>query len=632
MVPGATTWALALVLLSLLAWVPGALVVAALRPESSLLDRVAVAPAVSIGIAATVGSYVERLRHGTGLAAAGAALAVMGLAAVIPVARRGGLRAVLVPRRWRPVHTVVASAIAASLVIDAVVIARSATGWGAVVPRIDGTTHGMYVGRILATGSLDPVVVTATDTASGTGGLYYPLGLHTLAALAGTVTGGAVALTAVGFLAGSVWAPLAIAAWTRRIAGPTTAAAAAVVIAVATPWLLMAQGALGLWPLVAGVALVPAVAAVALDTRFTLGLLVPAIAVAGLLAVHTTELVPVAMLVGLTVVAGPPARWLRDLAAPAVGMALGLLVVVPLITSVLTGRGQAIDEAAHVPWSQAVTEVLTLPVLGQQGPLAEDPTVVTAIAGAVWWVLVAVGCGVLWRTRAARGTVLTIALLAVLSLAGSVGLAHVLTFPWYDIGTRILAQCAALAAIPLAAAALAVVGRARRTGEPWRATALVGTAAAAVLAALLVGTVVRAGDLALTGAVVSADDRAAFAWLEAHAKPGERVLNQWSDGSAWVYADTTGAVSTVFGARTTPWFTLDPAWAGRVHLLQHVADYATDDQVRAEAARWSVRYVVVGDDVVPGFTADLHVAQLEHAAGIREVFRSGGSAVFELGG
>jgi hypothetical protein len=595
-----------------------------------LLDRVAVAPAVSIGIAATVGTYVDRLRPGTGLAAAGTALAVATLAALVPVARRGALRTLLAPRRWARFHTAVVSSIAVSLAIDAYVIAGSTTAWGAVVPRIDGTTHGVFVGRILATGSLDPVVVTATDTASGTGGLYYPLGLHTLAALAGTVTGGAVALTAIGFLAASVWAPLAIAAWTRRLAGPATTAAAAALIAVATPWLLMAQGSLGFWPLVAGVALVPAVAVVALDSRFGLGLVVPAVALAGLLAVHTTELVPVAMLVGLTVVAGPPARWLRDLAAPVTGMALGLLVVVPLITSVLTGRGQAIDEAAHVPWSQAVSEVLTLPVLGQQGPLAEDPTVVTAVAGVVWWVLVVVGCAVLWRRRPARGTVLTIALLAALSLAGSVGIAHVLTFPWYDIGTRILAQCAALAAIPLAAAGTALLRRSSLAGAQWRATALVGTAAATVLGALLVGAVVRSGDLALTGAVVSADDRASFAWLEAHVKPGERVLNQWSDGSSWVYVDTTGAVNTVFGARTAPWFSLDPAWAGRVHLLQHVADYATDDRVRREAQRWSVRYVVVGDDVVPGFTADLHVAQLEHAAGIREVFRSGGSAVFEL--
>jgi hypothetical protein len=321
----------------------------------------------------------------------------------------------------------------------------------------------------------------------------------------------------------------------------------------------------------------------------------------------------------------------RALAAPVAATALGIAVVLPLIASVLSGRGPAVDGTAHVAWSEAAAELLTLPVLGQQGPLADDPTVVTAVAGAVWWALVVMGSVVLWRTRAARGTVVSVWLLAVLSAAALVGVVHVLTFPWYDNGTRVLAQCAALAAVPMAAGARAVVARARVDGAPWRTSAVVGAAAAVALAALLVGSTVRGGDRMLTGAVVSADDRAAFAWLDAHAQSGERVLNQWSDGSAWAYAGTTGTVSTVFGARTTPWFTIDPAWAGRVYLMQHVADYAADARVRDEARRWSVRYVVVGDSVIPGFTSDLHADVLAHASGIREVFRSGGAAVFEIG-
>ena len=54
--------------------------------------------------------------------------------------------------------------------------------------------------------------------------------------------------------------------------------------------------------------------------------------------------------------------------------------------------------------------------------------------------------------------------------------------------------------------------------------------------------------------------------------------------------------------------------------------------MRDEARRWSVRYVIVGDSVLPGFTPDLRREVLERAAGLREVFRSGGAAVFALDG
>jgi hypothetical protein len=124
--------------------------------------------------------------------------------------------------------------------------------------------------------------------------------MHTLAALVSQVTGIEAGLTVVAFMAGSVWAPLGIWSWGRRVRGEPEATAAAVVIAVATPWFLMSQLYWGFWPLVVAVALVPACAVVVITAGPRWRLLIPVLAVIGLFAVHIAEVLVVALLVGLT--------------------------------------------------------------------------------------------------------------------------------------------------------------------------------------------------------------------------------------------------------------------------------------------------------------------------------------------
>jgi hypothetical protein len=626
---GAAAWAVALLAWFVIAMLPGFLVATAVRPSRSLVDRWAVSPLISIGVAFGTAAWVDWLRPGWGLPTAVVALLVASSVSVVVCLRRDR-RIRLRPRHWTHSHSMVTAAVVVSLAMDALVVGRAQGTWGSVVPWYDGNAHGYFVARILLTHSVDPAVVSAYDTVSGTGGGFYPLGLHTLAAMVSQVTNVQAGLTVVAFLAGSVWAPLGIWSWGRRVAGERQAAAAAGVLAVATPWFLMSQAYWGFWPLVVAVALVPACAVVVITAGPKERLLLPVLAVVGLFAIHVAEVLVVALLVGLTLLLDSAPLRERARATFWGGLAgvAGCLVLLPLSSSGSTVSVllQFANESKLAP-AAAVAELILRPAMGH---VPGDLPVLVAVATVVWWAILLMGSRVLWRTSPSRGTVGAVWVLLALALAAFLGVADGITSPWYSSGYRLMAQAVAVAALPLGAGVLAVARAARAAGQGR------GVAVAALSVVLASGLVlmvqsVRAGDESMTKAVVTADDRAAFDWLATHVAPGERVLNQTSDGTAWAYPLTRGVVSTVFG-RLRGREVLAPEWADRYYLLTHVADWATDPAVREAAHRWDVRYVVVGDGRLLDSQPVLQPAALAAAPGVRLVFRSGDAYVFELTG
>jgi len=214
-------------------------------------------------------------------------------------------------------------------------------------------------------------------------------------------------------------------------------------------------------------------------------------------------------------------------------------------------------------------------------------------------------------------------LLAFLAYTGRAGL---LTLPWYGSGNRLLVQATALGVIPLAAVVVAAAQAVRRR-QGARALSVV-VVGAVLVASLLVARTVQAGDTSFRRALVTSDHVAAFRWLATHSVDGERVLNDPRAGTVWVYDATAGTVVPIFGPKHD-WRT-DPDWAGRVYLQDHVTQVATDPRVRDEAARWNVRYVLVGPSVVPGGTPTLDPAAIAATPSLREVFRSGDLVIYEL--
>ena len=625
---GAAAWVAALLLWPLVSMLPGYLVVSALDPRRRTLERWAVAPLVSIAIAFVPAAWVDRLRPGSGLAVAAVALAASSVAAFV-VLRRRGTAMVAIPRPLPRPYAALLVVMALGCALGAAVVLRSAGGLDTVVPNDDGNGHGWFVARILLTGSVDPPTVTTINPLVPPSGGFYPLGLHVLAALAAAGSAVPAALVVLGVLASAVWAPLAVFALARRLmTGSSVAAVAAGLLALATPWFPYAQMAWGGWTLIVAVALVPALVLVLLDVRGPRGLPVAVLALAGMLAEHVTEVVVVAILVGLTLVLDRSmhASLVRRVGWLLVSGLTGALAVLPMLRGIGAATAVGQVDSTSMGVLAALREVVQKPFFGFEGP---EPlaAVLLTVWGVVSLALVVAGSVLLWRRPVARGVVTATWLFTLLAFLAYTGRAGLLTLPWYGSGNRLLVQATALAVIPLAAVVVAAAQAVRRWegAMALRAAAVVG---AVLVASMLLTRTAQAGDTSFRRALVTSDHVAAFHWLATHSEHGERVLNDPRAGTVWVYDATAGAVVPLFGPKHN-WRT-DPDWAGRVYLQDHIAQIATDPRVRDEAARWDVRYVLVGPSVVPGGTPTLDPATIAATPALREVFRSGDVRIYAL--
>ncbi len=624
---GLSAWIAAALLWPMVAMLPGYLTVSALQPRRAKLERWALAPLVSIAIAFVPAIWIDWLHPGWGLVAAGAVLVLTTTAALV-VLRRRGLPTSAVPPRSSGSVIALFGLIATSAVVASAVVFRSAGGLATVVPNDDGVGHGSFVARILLTGSVDPLTVTTMDpTAAQASGSYYPLGMHLLAALVAKFSSVPASLVVVGLLAGAIWAPLAVFALARRFAGLPVATVAAGLLALATPWFPYGQMAWGGWPLIVAVALVPAAVLAALDVRALPDLPVVVLALAGLFAVHVTEFVVVGLIAALCLLLDNTPRRIRLWRAGLLLLA-GLSAVVilwPFARGIARADPGGLVDATKLGALTGLRTLVQIPYFGFQPPGSAFGFALTAWS-LVALALVVLGTRRLWRIPAARGVVAATWMFFGLAYAAYLGHLGFLTKPWYGSGNRILAQASTLAVIPLAAAIISLGQTARRRRSRNVAVALAATTLC--VGTMLIVRTVQTGDAAFARAMVTNDQVAAFSWLAAHSKPGERVLNDPRDGSVWMYQATGGAVIPLFDLKHN-WAT-DPAWNGRVYLQAKVADAATDLFVRVEAAAWHVRYVLVDPAVVPGGKPALKVAAIESTPGLREVFSSGAVRVYEV--
>ena len=491
---GAAAWAAAVLLLPLVSMLPGYLVVSALDPGRRTLERWAVAPLVSIAVAFVPASWIDRVRPGSGLVVAAVALVAASVGSLVALRRRG-VMAVTVPRPLpRPLAALLVVMVVASA-LGAAVVLRSAGGLDTVVPNDDGNGHGWFVARILLTGSIDPPTVTTIDPLVPPSGGFYPLGLHLLAALAAAGSAVPAALVVLGVLASAVWAPLAVFVLARRLTSAVVAAVAAGLLALATPWFPYAQMAWGGWTLIVAVALVPAAVLVLLDVRGPQGVPVAVLAIAGMLAGHVTEVVVVAVLVGLTLVLDRSTRatlgrrvgWLL-----AAGVAAAVAVL-PMLRGIGAATAVGQVDSTSMGALEALREVVQKPFFGFEGPEPLAAVLLTAW-GVASLALVAAGSIRLWHRPAARGVVTGTWVFTLLAFLAYTGRAGLLTLPWYGSGNRLLVQATALGVIPLAAV---VVAAAQAVGRRQGARAMTaGTVVGAVLvASMLVARMVQALSL-----------------------------------------------------------------------------------------------------------------------------------------
>ena len=589
--------------------VPGWMVASALAPHRSVLDRLVVAPAIAIGLAYSAAAWCNRLGVDSALQAAIGALALASVASVVvllrrrrsaapaPLDRAASLRSIRIP-------------LVIVVAMWVVAMATSVSGWGLVVPGSDGNSHGLLVVHILQSGDV-------------LGRQGYPLGVHLVSALVGAMTSVPSALVVPLTLLGSVWLVMGVAALAGRVSAECMPWAA--LAACAVPYFPFGQVNWGPVPLVVAVALVPGVALAVLDAADRTGLLLGAVSVAGLIAIHVTEALVAAALVGLVVLARrrPILVPLRNGVVVAVG---GLLLVAPLVGELVAGGASRPQEPSRGDGPIAALVSSLLQPFVPSG--WADPVLFACslLAASVLLAISVVGALRAWPHPYGRAVTLLIGVLMVLAVLARVTRGGLLTSPWYGDGDRLVAQSAALLPVLLGVGVARLLTRAREGGPARVVAAAVGLSAAFVVAQ---GVVAAQQGLGAFSVVTSAD-RLAFAWLAQHARPGELVLNDHRDGSVWMVEATSGTAQPLFGGKPGGGYEAYPEWADRLYLRDHVADIGTDPRVRATADEWQVRYVFSGERTFGDAPRLVDADALARTPGVVEVFRQGGVRVFQL--
>ena len=607
--PSALTLAAAAVGWVVVGVVPGWLVASALAPHRSGLDRIAVAPAITIGIAYPAAAWCNRLGVHSARQAAMVALVLASATAAVVLLRRRRAAAPAPPDRSASLR-----AIRVPLVLMVamwiVAMATSDSRWGFVAPGSDGNAHGLVLVRILQSGDV-------------LGLQGYPLGVHLIGALIGPVTSVPSALVVPLTLLSSVWLLLGVAALAARVSATATMWVA--LAACAVPYFPFGQVNWGPVPLAVAVALVPGVALAVLDVADRAGLLLAAVSVAGLLAAHVTEALVAAALVGLVVLArrGPIRVPLRNCVLVAVG---ALVLVAPLIGELVAGGGSRPQDPSR---GDAPVPALVSSLLQPFVPSGwSDPVVFgcSLVAACVLLAVSVAGARRAWSHPVGRAVTLLVGALVALAVLARVTRGGLLTAPWYGQGDRLVAQSAALLPVLLGIGLERLVARSREGGLARGASIVVGLSAAFVV----VQGVVAAEQGLSAFSVVTSADRLAFAWLADHARPGELVLNDHRDGSVWMVEATGGSTQPMFGGKPGGGFEAYPEWADRLYLRDHVADIATDARVRTTVAEYGVRYVFSGERTFGDAPRLIDADALASTPGVVEVFHVGGVRVFEL--
>lgn len=610
--------------------VPGALVATAIVPRLPLLERLALAPAVGIGIAFAVASWASVAGVDGAPALVAATLVLMAVVAGVVVLRRPRPGARL-RERVRPWHVHLLLAGLALVLVWVVAVGLSTAGPAGVPPGIDANTHGLMLARILDLGTIDPDVVTQYDLAAAPGTtstFFYILGPHAVAAPVAALTSVPATLWALEVLA-SLWLVLGVLVLARRCGLRRGASAAVWVSALTVPLLPFSVVFWGGMPLMLGLALVPPVALLAASARDLRSSGLLALAVAGLVVVHTTELIVVALMAFVALLLSGTSLRARaaDAGRAALAVVAALVLAAPTVAGLAAGGAdRAPDPSEGDLPLDAVLRALLEPLTGSTYPAGQAGTLVLVSAAVA---IALAGIGAVALRRSAWGAATTVAVVVVLLLAtvAHIGVLQPLVRPWYASGERIATQAAALLPV-LAGAGI------ERVLSPVRDARRSLVAATAVLVVVLAPLAARSVQLATSGidrySVVTAADRDAFAWLAEHARPGERVLGNIGDGSTWMYVETSGAAVPLFGAMPSLGFAAHDEFDDIVYLRANVDRIASDAKARGIAADQRVRYVLVGERTFAGVDPPEALTRLASAPGVHEVFRSGPVRVYEI--
>ncbi|WP_033293003.1 DUF6541 family protein [Amycolatopsis jejuensis] len=535
-------------------------------------------------------------------------------------------------------HVLIGLGVLIGMAVGTVTFLRGSNGIDRVQQGWDAPFHGNLVRWIAEHGDARPSTVGTIANLPNQTNYFYPDTYHALLALV-FGKGGLTMMPTLNLAALAVilTVPLGVAAlchsWRMPPLG-TAAAAAVTTWFTAFPYDSLYRGPL--WPYVAGVAMIPAMLAIArylLRPNGIAGPVAIGVGVAGLTGLHTSIVFVIAVYFLLILAAVlfrfEKIEWRRSMPSLVATVGLAIVLGVPLVLPSLYNVGGVTSAfwASEATVSGGLGEAITF------SPMAEFPQ---------WWIGVPALIGIVLMVRHRRMVWMVAAYvifggLFAFTVSLETPLIHTLTGIFYNDHWRIAAL------VPLAGAV--AFGEFLHTGAGWLAGKAAGrvklqpaalTLVAAVLIGLVVGGLSRGGYVGRNSSVlgmnygdgptVSKDEEAAYAWLAEHTKPGERVMNDKSDGSVWMYA--------LSGVTPVEWTFYGADHGTKAEYLSAQLDNIDKlPQVRKDLTDLQVRYVIKGvGKATPDAWPSAGVVRVTAGPQFREVFRNAGATIYEIEG
>ncbi len=551
------------------------------------------------------------------------------------------------PPRWsRPAHLGVAAGLLAAAGFGAAVILAGIGRLSTVPQDWDAAFHANGIRWIAETGDSGLVAMGNVNWFEDGVEIFYPNAYHLVAAVVFRLTGADIptVLNAHTVLIPGLCALVVVALVHRFRGRPVLAVAAALCSVTVTSFYDM------LWrgpllPYATGAVLTPLAVVLLIDlldadgwrSRFAAGLLF-ALGLLGLICLNPAMLFAAALFALPAVVqrwAGRPDLLRTEpLVILAAGAGAALLSLPQLLGSLGSAGGELFDWPADLSQAEAIGELLTL----SHGGLRPE-----------WWLVIPAVLGLVGYRHLARlrwigvgGAVFGV--LFVLAASSDAYWVKAVTRPWWNDRWRLIGLCvipvAVLAGHGIAevqrwvGTALAATTRRLGVGSPaphsGRVSGIVATVAVLALFVFVSNglyverNVERMGINATDGPAVSALEVDAMRALGNIVPPGERVLNDRADGSAWMYA--IAGVLPVAGhyeeAKTGP--------DARMLALRF-NEYPNDPEVRAAVARLRVTYVMVDEGYLrSNFRRATGLEGLDGAPWLEEVYRNPDAVIYRI--
>ncbi|WP_370945264.1 DUF6541 family protein [Amycolatopsis sp. cg5] len=542
------------------------------------------------------------------------------------------------PRTLRD-HLIIGAGVVIGLGVGLATFVRGSHSLDRVQQGWDAPYHGNLVRWIAEHGDARPSTVGTIANLPNQTDYFYPDTYHALLALVFGKAGLGMPQTLnLAVLAVILAVPLGVAALGTAWRMPAIAVGAAAAVTTwftAFPYDSLWRGPL--WPYVAGVAMLPALLAITRHLIVPRGLAGPvgiSLALAGLAGLHTSLafVATVYLLIILVAVIFrfEPINWRVSRASLIATVALGVVFAFPLVLP-------ALYNAAGVTSAFWSSEATVSGAIGETilfSPMADFP---------LWWIGIPALIGIFVMVKRRRNLWMVASYVVFGGLfAATVSLEtpliHTLTGIFYNDHWRLAALVPLAGSIAFGEAINAGAEKISGKLVGWRPSlkpAMVTLAAAAVLGLLLAGlskggyigrNSQRLGMNYGDGPTVSHGEEAAYKWLSEHVKPGERVMNDRSDGSVWMYA-----LYAVWPVEWTFYGTEANTKSGLLTIRLNDLDH--DPRIRPALTDLKVRYVIKGKGLVtPESRAATGLQNLDQNEAFKVVYQNDDATVYEIEG